>query len=473
MIRFLSSLAIVSTLLMSIPAAVSAQSNQPPDVVVVGGTPSGVAAAVAAGRRGLHVELDVAGEALGGVVSDGMMDQWDLNTGPAGETIERGIFAELVAQLGDAFTPERAEAALAELVLLTPNVDLHFGRIPVAVLVEPTSAGRFVTRIDFSTKHGTRSSVAPFIVDATEDGDVAALAGAHYNIGRQDLGTDTAMQAATMMFSLHGVDAHALAAGYDVSRFGPGGAMGARVWGFSSLLRDYHPTDPRVMVRDLNFGLARDGEVTVNAIDVFRVDGLDPRSVAAATTLAKAEAPRLLAFLRARVPGLENAEIARFARTMYIRETRHVLGLAYLTAADVLNGREPGDAIGLSSYPLDLHPVSADDKLGFPPLRHVYGIPFGALVPAGFANLLVASRAISASHVAAGSARIIPTTIEEGEAAGAACAIALREHATFPQLDRTEPLVAALRADLIAHGAIIDVHSAAAAARVPKASHRA
>ncbi len=155
MIRFLSSLAIASTLLMSIPAAVSAQSNQPPDVVVVGGTASGVAAAVAAGRRGLHVELDVAGETLGGVVSDGMMDQWDLNTGPAGQTIERGIFAELVAQLGDAFTPERAEAALTELVVLTPNVDLHYGRVPQALLVEQTSAGRFVTRIDFSTKHGT------------------------------------------------------------------------------------------------------------------------------------------------------------------------------------------------------------------------------------------------------------------------------------------------------------------------------
>jgi hypothetical protein len=472
MTRFLSILAIASLLLMSIPAIVFAQNAASPDVVVVGGTPAGVAAAVAAGRRGLRVELDVAGNTLGGVVSDGMMDQWDLNTGPAGETIERGIFAELVAQLGDAFTPENAEEELADLLASTPNVEVRYDRIPRAVLTEPTSAGTFVTRIEFKTRHRPQFSVAPFVVDATDDADVAALAGARFSVGRQDLGTDSAMQAATLMFSLRGVDTRVLATAYSSLRFGPGGAMGARVWGFSGLLRDYRPGDPRILVRDLNLGIARDGEVTVNAIDIFGVDGLDPHSVATATTLAKAEAPRLLDFLRPRVPGLENATIARFARSLYVRETRHVFGLSYLTATDVIEGNEPADAIGLSSYPLDLHPVSLDDKLNYAPARHVYGVPFGALVPAGFANLLVASRSISASHVAAGSARIIPTTIEEGEAAGAACAVALRSHATFSQLDRTQSLVTALRADLAAHGAIIDEHLQATAARAPKAGRR-
>jgi hypothetical protein len=402
-----------------------------------------------------------------------MMDQWDLNTGPAGETIERGIFAELVAELGDAFTPESAQSALAALLSSTPNIDVQYRSVPQAVMSEPTSAGRFVTRIDFAIKRGTRFSVAPFVVDATDDGDVAALAGAHFNLGRQDLGLDNAMQAATLMFSLRGVDPHRLATEYNATRFGPGGAMGARVWGFSTLMRDYHPSDPRIMVRDLNLGIARNGEVTVNAIDIFGVDGLDPRSVATATALAKAEAPRLVAFMRERIPGCEDASIGRFARALYVRETRHVLGLAYLTAADVLNGNVSVDAIGLSSYPLDLHPVSADDKLGYAPSRHVYGVPFGALVPAGFANLLIASRAISASHAAAGSARIIPTTIEEGEAAGAACAVALREHVTFPQLDRTGNLITALRSDLAAHGAIIDERPQASAGRGPKVSRKA
>lgn len=471
MIRFLAALATAALLLASMPAVVFAQTPAPPDVVVVGGSPAGVAAAVAAGRRGLHVELDVASNRLGGVVSDGMMDQWDRNTGPGGETIERGIFAEMAARLSDAFTPELAESTLAGLVAQTPGIDVHYGLIPATVYTEPTSAGTFVTRIDFQTKRGVRTVTAPFVIDATDDGDVAALAGARFDLGRQDTGLDSAMQAATLMFALRGVDTGALFAGYDARRFGSGGAVGARVWGFSTLLRDYRPSNPRVLVRDLNLGIAPNGEVTVNAIDIFGTNGLDPRSVAAATALAKAEAPRLVAFLRERVPGFENAEIARFARALYIRETRHVLGLSYLSAADIWSSSVPADTIGLSSYPLDLHPTSADDKLAYAPVRHVYGIPFGALVPAGFANLLVASRSISASHVAAGSARIVPTTVEEGEAAGAACALALRARATFPELDRTSSLVTALRDDLAQRGAILAI-GAEGAARVPKVARR-
>lgn len=470
MTRFFSACTFAA-LALAAPALSAAQAFPPPDVVVVGGTPSGIAAAVAAGRRGLHVELDVAGTTLGGVLTDGMMDQWDLNTDPSGATIERGIFAELAGRLGDAFTPEEAEAVLAETLAATPGVDVRYGRVPVSAATETTSAGTFVTRVDFRTAHGPRSSIAPFVVDATDDGDVAALAGAHYDVGRQDTGIDSGMQAATLMFSLRGADAHALFAGYDPEKFGPGGAMGTRVWGYSRLMRAYRPCDPRILVRDLNLGIADDGEVTVNAIDVLGVDGLDARSVADATALAQAEAPGLLAFLRERVPGLAGARIARFARSLYVRETRHVFGLAYLTATDVWDGREPADSIGLSSYPLDLHPVAATDQLAYAPVRHVYGVPFGALVPRGFANLLVASPAISASHEAAGSARIVPTTIEEGEAAGAACALALHGDQTFPALDRSARLVAALRDDLSARGAITSL-AATSGERAPTATRR-
>jgi hypothetical protein len=456
MTRILAAILLAALLAAGNPDIVAAARITPPDVIVVGGTPSGVVAAVAAARRGLTVELDVAGTTLGGVLTDGMMDQWDLNLGPSGEVIERGIFAEIVARLGDSFTPEHAEAQLAELVARTPRITVHFERVPQSVSTDLTPQGTTVKAILFRTNDGTHLSTAADYVDATDDGDVAALAGAHYTLGREDMGEDARMQSATLMFALRGVDARALAGGYDFARFGPGGSTGSRVWGFSKLLRSYRPTDPRVLVRDLNLGITPHGEVTVNAIDVLGVNGLDPAQVAAATALAKTEAPYLLAFLRDRVPGLEDAEIARFARSLYVRETRHVLGLAYLTSTDVWAAQRPFDTIGLSSYPLDLHPVTAHDQPGYAPVRHVYGVPFGALVPAGFQNLLLASRAISASHVAAGSARIIPTTIEEGEAAGAACALAQRLHATFPQIDRSEPLVADLRLDLRARGAILE-----------------
>jgi hypothetical protein len=167
------------------------------------------------------------------------------------------------------------------------------------------------------------------------------------------------------------------------------------------------------------------------------------------------EAPHLVEFLRTKLHGFEHARLGAFAPAVYVRETRHVAGLERLTATDVWSGNIPSNSIGLASYPLDVHPVDATDEPAYAPVRHVYGLPFGVMVPAGIDNLLIASPAISATHVAAGSARIIPTTIEEGEAAGAASALARGERVDFAQLASQTELVADLREDLAEHGAIV------------------
>jgi NADPH-dependent 2,4-dienoyl-CoA reductase/sulfur reductase-like enzyme len=91
-----------------------------PDLLVVGGTPAGVAAALAAARRGERVTLISATGDLGGVLTGAMMDQWDLNLAPDGAPIEDGIFEEMYARLGDVFAPEAAAGALARMVAEQP-----------------------------------------------------------------------------------------------------------------------------------------------------------------------------------------------------------------------------------------------------------------------------------------------------------------------------------------------------------------
>jgi hypothetical protein len=264
------------------------------------------------------------------------------------------------------------------------------------------------------------------------------------------------MQPVTLMFTLAGVDWHALARGYDELADGPGGAMERRVWGYGKVLDAYWPASNDVLVRDLNFGHEDNGRVSVNAIDVMGIDGRFPAELDRARAITESEAPRLVAFLRTRLPGFAHARIAGYAPAVYVRETRHIVGLEWLTADDVWDGVMPVDRIGLSSYPLDLHPVTPSDPLAYAPVRHVYGVPFGALVPRGIGNLLVASRAISASHEAAGSARVVPTTIEEGEAAGTAAALADQHHLTFTVLAASVTDVADLQSDLRRDGAILD-----------------
>jgi hypothetical protein len=88
-------------------------------------------------------------------------------------------------------------------------------------------------------------------------------------------------------------------------------------------------------------------------------------------------------------------------------------------------------------------------------VRHVYGVPFGTLVPRGFTNLMIAGPSISASHEAAGSARVIPTTIEEGQAVGTAAALVNARHITVAELAQTRADIADLQTGLRDAGAIL------------------
>jgi FAD dependent oxidoreductase len=452
--RFGATVALAAMLFTMSRSPAGAQDN--PAILVVGGTPAGVAAAVAAARAGADVTLVVRRPQLGGILTDGMMDQWDLNVAPDGGTIEGGIFAQIHAALGDAFTPQAAAQTFGALVAAEPRIRVITGARIADVSAQSASGVRTVRSVRFRQTNGTTFDVAAqYVIDATDNGDVAALAGARYDIGRQDTGIDERTQAVTLMFSVRGVAWPTVANGYDAARYGPGGGTPRRAWGYAKLLAGYRPLSPEVLVRDLNVGHEPSGNVTLNAIDVLNVDGLSTTDLARARAISIRETPHLLAYLRERLPGFEQAAVDRYADEVYVRETRHFAGVERLTATDVWAGSIPDDTIGLSSYPLDLHPVTPTERLAYAPSRHVYGVPFGTLVPRDLTNVILASAAISATHVAAGSARVIPTTIEEGEAAGDAAVLAQREGQSLLTVARDASEVAELRAQLLHDGAIL------------------
>jgi len=452
----------LSLLVQPLVAAAQSAAQRTP-ILVVGGTPAGIAAAVAAARDGSDVTLTTNRGVWGGILTDAMMDQWDLNVAPDGAAVQGGLFDEIHAALGDAFTPQAAAAYFGQLVAREPQIHAIVDVQVDGVTTSTSAGGRTVASVRFRRTDGTTFTIAAGrVVDATDDGDVAALAGARYDLGRQDTGIDERMQPVTLMFTLRDVAWDRVVAGYDSVRFGSGGAVDRRAWGYAKLLSAYRPLSSEVVVRDLNLGHAPDGEVTVNAINILGIDGRSDADLARARAISERETPRLIAFLRARIPGFAAATLGRYADAIYVRETRHFAGVEQLTADEVWHGAIPDDTIGLSSYPLDLHPVTADDRLAYAPLRHVYGIPFGTLVPRDLTNVILASPAISATHVAAGSARVIPTTIEEGEAAGDAAALASRSGASFPQFARDPAAIVQLRGELSEDGTILSYRNAAA-----------
>jgi hypothetical protein len=154
---------------------------------------------------------------------------------------------------------------------------------------------------------------------------------------------------------------------------------------------------------------------------------------------------QIVGFLIRRVPGFERAYLSHSATQIGVRESRRILGDYVLTADDVLSGRKFPDGICRGNYPLDIHNPTGSGTVikGLPPGAS-YEIPFRSLLVRGLANVLVASRCISATHEAHSSLRIMPIVTAIGEAAGAAAGLCVKRGVSLRELE-TEALREQLR----------------------------
>ncbi len=130
-----------------------------------------------------------------------------------------------------------------------------------------------------------------------------------------------------------------------------------------------------------------------------------------------------------------------------IRETRRILGTAYLTKEDLMNGRRWPDAIvKAAKFSMDIHNPAgsgqaenrSDDQQGKPTSVQPYDIPYGCLVPKEVDGLLTAGRCISGSHEAHASYRVQCIAMATGAAAGAAAAVSVKKNIKPRDIDVTK-----------------------------------
>jgi hypothetical protein len=466
--------------------AVTNTSEETCDVLVVGGTPAGIAAALAAARRGSSVVLVDEHAHLGGDIVYAMLNVFDVPlSAQQASPVVHGIFAEFFDQLGIAFDIDKARRLFEDTIAAEPHIRTYkrtrVARVEVkndsiiGVVLESTSGKRFERLITPRT-----------IVDATNDADVAARAGAGYYLGRENANRDKKMQAAGLLFSVKNVDWGKVRA-YVTSRtlinitrrvdgskhrldvrplndtaakkatlqtpakawLRMGGMKGGYAWERGNIARGYTPRGPNTEFLSINFGRQSDGSVVLNTLNIVNVNGLDRVSTRRAYDEATRELPRFLNYLRRNMPGFRHARLAQVAPELYIRETRHIHGYYSLKVPDIEAHRRFADRVGLVSYPIDLHPYKKGDINPFGPRRFYYTLPLGCLIPRAVNNIFVASRSLSATYTAAGSARVLPVTIAAGEAAGTAAWLCAT-HDITPQdmmedTDYVEELQQALR----------------------------
>jgi hypothetical protein len=426
------------------------------DVLIVGGSAAGVAAAVAAARHGMIVVLVEPRPFLGTVLTGAMLNMIDASRRPDGTPLIKGIYHELDRQIGGmAFDPMQVREILRLMIEAEPGITVYLR----TTLARPLLQGHQLLGAQVRLEDGHDVIVkATVTVDATDDGDLAAAAGVPFTLGRQTSGIDGRMMPATLMFRVADLDWPVVTRYAWSQRRGkqPSGATAGYVWGFRDAMRNYVPADSRLSAHDLNIGRLPDGTAWINSLQIHDVDGTDPADRRRAYEQAHRELPNLVAYIRANCPGFANARLVEAAPELYIRETRHVRGLYVLTAQDIARRTRFWDRVGAASYPVDLHQYKKGERYPFTVARREYTIPLRSLITTKVDGLFVASRAFSATYQAAGSARVVPTTMAMGEAAGVAAAVTVTRRLTPHQLAERPDLVAEVQLRLVRAGALID-----------------
>lgn len=426
------------------------------DVIVCGGGPSGVNAAISASRNGADVLLIEATGLLGGNSVLALVGPW-MTFHNAGNQIVTGIGEEMVSRLQkdslslghikdpigfcDTVTPIDQEGVKALFFKMIDEEDIDV--LLHAQVFDVIMDGETITGVNVMTKSGEMTFTSPVVIDATGDGDVGKFAKADYIHGRKK---DQLTQPMTMIFQVGGVDVGKLREAiendpddfvirddYDFGYVG--------ISGFFSLIKKAKENGDLNLPRDrvLLFEETLPNHVSINMTRVQGLSGVDAFELTQAELSARRQIEEAFRFLKSYVPGFKDAYIARTPSKIGIRETRHITGEYIVDTDDVLKKRSFDDSIAMSGFPMDIHSPSGDNLELFEQTEDMaFEIPMRALLPKKINNLIVTGRCISATHEASASLRVTPTVMALGEAAGVLAALSAKNGVSVKKIDHKD-----------------------------------
>lgn len=400
------------------------------EIAVLGGGPAGMAAAVAAARAGRRTLLIERYGFLGGMgTAAGVTNFCGLHAKVHGEMrrVVQGIASDLLARidrlgglnaphlvlgkiLAQAYDTPAYKIAADEL-LASHNVDVLFHALGAGVVMQDDKR---IHALMVETKAGRRAVRAGIFIDCSGDGDLAAWAGARFEVG-DNAGS---MLYPSMMFRLNGVDPERAGEAWRTIPVLMAQAEAAGTHRFPRKAAIVRPQRSNIEWR-VNF-------TQVSRDDGAAINGLEPDDLTRGEIDGRRQAVDAFNFLRT-VPGFENSYIVDLPPQLGIRETRRVIGGYMLSDADVLGCASFDDSIGVNGWPIESH-VAGDVVFKFPPIPQSRGfneLPYRMLTPEGLDNLLVAGRCASMTHDGQSAARVSGACFAMGEAAGAAAALAL------------------------------------------------
>ncbi len=394
------------------------------DVVIVGGGPAGVCAAIAAGRAGLKVLLTEATGMLGGMATIGLVQPFMTVYDKDGDELTvGGIYREIVERLAECsavIPPEETESPSVHTSFIrryhrhvTPfhsyMLQIVLDKMVQEANVEVLLYTRFadcicenehIKHLVLSALEGLVSVSGEIIIDCTGNADVAAASGVSTYKGEEQSGVP---QPGTLMFEV----------------------------GNAEYTTNERPTRPVKAYRT-----PRKGVYSVNHYHVYNVDATNSKSMSDAHREARLQVLDAYKVLREETPGFENCELYQVAPVLGVRESRHIDGIYKITVEDVANGTKHPDRIAVYGFGMDVHSRNENEHGNFKiEVAKRYYIPYRSMLPKGINNLLVAGKTIACESQAAGGLRCMPCAMAMGQAAGTAAFVALNTKKAASEID--------------------------------------
>lgn len=430
------------------------------DVLVVGAGPAGLGAALGAARAGVDVILaEKYGYPGGAATVSLVMPLMSSHTQESrfrtpgnstlyptdhgeGVRVIAGISEELVNRLVEANGAIRPSFETGYVVPFDPEIlkitainmlDESGVKVLMHAFAFAYQYKNEGSMVFFHTKSGAVAIQARCVVDCTGDGDVAALAGAPYELGRDH---DSLTQPMTLYFRMVGFDRSAFVAYIQQH---PEQWYG--VFGLWDLIEKATGDGKLKLPREdlLMFATPHDQEVSVNSTRVIKKMATDVFDLTSAEWESHHQAFQVSEFLKTYVPGFEKSYMAQTGVQIGIREGRRIMGEYKLTGEDVIEARKFPDVIAKCAYSLDIHnPKGKGTRIERLPPGESYDIPLRCLIPLNCSHMLTGGRCISGSHEAHSSYRIMPAAMATGQGAGVCAALAARNNCDVRSVDVEE-----------------------------------